>query len=255
MLQKIKDILAIQELDMKMMRLMRVKKQRQKKLEHIDSLRQELKTQLEEKETEISQLDKTILLNESKIQEIKDKIKRLEDKQASVKKVEEFNALTQELTEAEREKITTSQVTSDLIDKKNLEEEVLEKIKTSLITTEENSVNIEKDIHSNISQINQEGKQLLEARTALAKEADPDVLKIYEKLLRNKKDRVIVPIENRTCNGCHIALTAQHENMVRKGERLVFCEHCSRILYWQEPEALEATGVQIKRRRRRTATS
>ncbi len=36
-------------------------------------------------------------------------------------------------------------------------------------------------------------------------------------------------------------LTAQDENLVRKGERLVFCEHCSRIHYWQESEALEGT--------------
>ena len=66
---------------------------------------------------------------------------------------------------------------------------------------------------------------------------------IYERLLRNKKDRVIVPIENRTCSGCHIVLTAQHENIVRKGENLVFCEHCSRIHYWQESEALEGTAA------------
>ena len=78
-------------------------------------------------------------------------------------------------------------------------------------------------------------------------------MKVYERLLRNKKDRVVVPIENRTCSGCHIVLTAQHENLVRKGERLVFCEHCSRILYWQDGAAVELgeeeTGT--KRRRRR----
>jgi hypothetical protein len=47
-------------------------------------------------------------------------------------------------------------------------------------------------------------------------------------------------------------LTAQDENLVRKGERLVFCEHCSRIHYWQESEALEGTAVATKQRRRRT---
>ena len=41
-------------------------------------------------------------------------------------------------------------------------------------------------------------------------------------------------------------LTAQDENLVRKGERFVFCEHCSRIHYWQESEALEGTAVATK---------
>ena len=76
----------------------------------------------------------------------------------------------------------------------------------------------------------------------LVAQADPEVFRIYERLLRNKKDRVVVPIENRCCSGCHIMLTAQHENLVRKGESLVFCEHCSRIHYWQESQALEGTS-------------
>ena len=254
MLQKLKAILAIQEIDMKMIRLMRVKKEREKELAHIDSLRQELKEQLGEKEKEIDQLEKNILLNESKIQEIKEKIKKLEDKQSSVKKVEEFNALTQEMTAAEREKVSTTQATSDLIDKKNMEEEILGKIKQSLATTEESSITLERDIKANITKINEEGRALLKERELLLKNAAPEILHIYEKLLRNKKDRVVVPMENRTCSGCHIALTAQHENLVRKGERLVFCEHCSRILYWQETEALEATGAKTRRRRRKISS-
>jgi hypothetical protein len=46
-------------------------------------------------------------------------------------------------------------------------------------------------------------------------------------------------------------LTAQDENMVRKGERLVFCEHCSRILYWSESEVMEAGAAGQRQRRRR----
>ena len=250
MLQKLKAILAIQEIDMKMIRLMRVKKEREKELSNIDSLRQDLKMQLVDKEKEIDQLEKNIFFNESKIKEIKEKIKKLEDKQSSIKKVEEFNALTQEMTAAEREKVTTTQATSDLIDKKNMEEEILGKIKQSLETTQESTVTLEKNIKANIIKINEEGKSLLKERQLLLKNADPEILRIYEKLLRNKKDRVVVPMENRTCSGCHIALTAQHENMVRKGERLVFCEHCSRILYWQESKDIEVSGGKIRRRRK-----
>ena len=74
-------------------------------------------------------------------------------------------------------------------------------------------------------------------------------------MIIRKKDRVVVPIENRTCSGCHIVLTAQHENLVRKGGNLVFCEHCSRIHYWQGSEAFEGSAVATKRRRRRVAST
>lgn len=254
MLQALKIVLDIQELDMKMIRLMRLKKERLGELDHIDSLRQELQKQQVEKQTEIAELSRTIGTQEIKISEIKERIKKLEAKQNTVKKVDEFNALTHEMTSSERERIATEQITSDLIDKRNIEEEILGKIKESLQQSDTSSRNLENEIKESIRLINQEGSELKMARDQLAKTADPEIMRIYQRLLNNKKDRVVVPIENRTCSGCHIALTAQHENVVRKGERLTFCEHCSRIHYWQESEQIEGTAVATKRRRRRAAT-
>lgn len=253
----LKTILEIQELDMKMLRLMRVKKERLKEIEQIDALRKELHQQLTEKENEIADFSKQAQLLEQKIQEIVAKMKKLESQQGSVKKVEEFNALTQEMTALEREKINTEQKVSDLVDKRVAGEELLNKIKESLQTSEVSSASLENEIKDSIKLINDEGLTLKAERDRLAKNANLEVLQIYERLLRNKKDRVIVPIENRTCSGCHIALTAQHENVVRKGENLVFCEHCSRIHYWQPEEVIAegAAEATTKRRRRRVATS
>ncbi len=251
----LKLILDIQEFDMKMIRLMRLKKERLSELQHIDNLRQELLKQRSEKETEISELNRAIAAQEIKIAEIKEKIKKLEARQSSVKKVDEFNALTQETTQTERERIATEQITSDMIDKRTLEEEILTKIKESLQQSEASSVALESEIKESIRMINKEGSELKLTRDKLAKTADTEVLHIYQRLLNNKKDRVVVSIENRTCNGCHIALTAQHENIVRKGERLIFCEHCSRIHFWQESEEIEGTVVAPKRRRRRAVAA
>lgn len=251
MLKKLKPVLDIQELDIKMIRLMRIKKERLKELEQIEALRKELHTQLSEKEKEIEELNKTIHQHERKIEETAEKLKTLESRQGHVKKVEEFNALTQEMTATEREKIPIEQKVSDLVDRRVAEEEVLEKIKESLKTSESSSVALEKEIQSSIRLINEEGSQLKNERDQLIGQVDADLLHIYERLLRNKKDRVVVPIENRTCSGCHIVLTAQHENLVRKGENIVFCEHCSRIHYWLEPEVAEEGAATPKRRRRR----
>ena len=256
MLSTLKEVLKIQELDMKMLRLMRLKRERLKELHQIDSLRQELGAQQTEKQAEIAELSRMISAQEIRIGEIKEKIKKLESKQATVKKVDEFNALTQEMTSSERERIATEQATSDLIDRRNMEEEILEKIKDSLKQSEESSQKLEEEIKQSIRLINQEGQEIQAVREQLAKTADPDVMRVYTRLLNNKKDRVVVPLENRTCSGCHIALTAQHENIVRRGERLVFCEHCSRIHYWLEAEVTaEAEGAAPKRRRRKMANA
>ncbi len=252
--KSLKPILAIQELDVKMVRLIRLKRQRQGELKQIETLRTELVAQLDEKEEEIKSLEEECGQYEVRVEEHKERIKRLENQQTSIKKIDEFNALTKEITLLERERAVFEQTLFNLVDRKNGEEEVYQKTKEALAESDKSSTELEKEIKETIQKINQEGSELKKEREELAKHADPEVLAIYERLFSNKKDRVIVPLENRNCTGCHIALTAQHENLVRKGEKLVFCEHCSRIHFWSETPGVEEgdDASAAKRRRRRT---
>lgn len=253
MFKPLKLILDIQELDIKMIRLMSLKRQRQKELQQLHMITAELKTQKSLKQEEIEKMDESIQEQEGKIDALVVRIKGLEEKQSSIKKIDEFNAMTQEMTAAEREKKGLEQEVMNLVDQKGAEEELLIKIEANLKTSEESGVELEKEIGASIAEINAEGAQLKEQRDLMAKGADKETMAIYERLLKNKRDRVIVPIENRYCSGCHIALTAQHENIVRKGENLVFCEHCSRIHFWQGQSEEPAEGQAAPRRRRRRA--
>ncbi|SPN73644.1 Putative zinc ribbon domain [Chlamydia serpentis] len=246
-------ILAIQELDIKMIRLMRVKKEHQKELAKVQSLKSDIRRKVQEKELEMENLKNQIRDGENRIQEISEQINKLENQQAAVKKMDEFNALTQEMTTANKERRSLEHQLSDLMDKQAGGEDLIVSLKESLASTENSSSVIEKEIFESIKKINEEGKSLLEQRSALKHTTNPELLSIYERLLNNKKDRVVVPIENRVCSGCHIVLTPQHENLVRKKDRLIFCEHCSRILYWQESQANVQESSTAKRRRRRAA--
>jgi uncharacterized protein len=252
MLKALKLILDIQELDMQMIQLMRLKHERQRDLANINAVKDDLRLQGVTKEAEIGDLKKLTRLMEGELNDVKAKIKKLEGQQSSIKKVEEFNALSHEMSQADRERVAKEQRLSEHVDRLVAEEDALKAINESLKTTISSSKVLEAEILDGVERINVEGRVLKEKRDALVAKADPDVFRIYERLLRNKKDRVVVPIENRCCSGCHIMLTAQDENLVRKGERLVFCEHCSRIHYWQESEALEGTAVATKTRRRKT---
>ncbi len=252
----LKAMLDVQELDIQMIRLMRLKRERLSELTRIRALRDDLHHQVVLKESEIIELKKQVRLVEAEVTELASKVQKLEAQQTTVRKVEEFNALTHEISALEREKAAKEQRLSDNYDKLGTEEEFLKNLKASFEVTKASSNQMEQEIKGSIEAINAEGKEIMGRRSILAEKADKDILPVYEKLLQNKKDRVIVPIENRCCSGCHIMVTAQHENVVRKGERLVFCEHCSRIHYWHEYLVGEEQAVSgaPARRRRRAAT-
>lgn len=254
MQDSLKDILSIQELDIKMIRLMQMKKARSDELLEIANIHKELLSQLATKEDELSEMNSSCEMLEKEITECATNIKKLESHQSSIKKIDEFNALTREIAAQEKEKASLENELSLLTDQKGIEEEVLEKTKETLDVSEKNNTTLKKDIFDTIEKINLEGKELKVQRDILAESADKSILETYEKLLRNKKDRVLVPIENRICQGCHIALTAQHEVLVRKKENLVFCDHCSRIHYWSGEDSDSGIEVKAVKRRRRKST-
>lgn len=245
-------ILEIQELDIKMIRLARLKKQRQSELEEINKLNFELKHQKSTKHASIEKITSEINQLEETIETHKEKIKKLEGQQGQVKKIEEFNALTLELTSTSKEKSAVEQQVSDLVDLKVAEEEIYEKLRESLETSTQSGEELKKDITLNIEQINTEGSTFKEKKSELLPQVDPTLYATYQRLIANKKDRVIVPLVDRVCTGCNVTLTAQHENVVRRNESLVFCEHCSRIHFWKSPK-IETSAKPARRRKKKIA--
>lgn len=254
MLDALVPILKVQKFDMEMIQLIRLKRTRQEELKNIYHIEADLRKQLQIQDSAITETKMLIRMMEGDLAEVQAKLKKLEAQQNAVKKLEEFNALTHETSTADRDRAQKEVKLADLSEKLAAQEEAMKNLKATLETTQESSKALEAEIVESIKQINEEGEVLKKERDSLVKTADPEVFQIYERLLRNKRDQVIVPIENRACSGCHIQLTAQDENLVRKGERLVFCEHCSRIHYWQDSDKLEGTSEAPVRQRRRRST-
>jgi predicted nucleic acid-binding Zn-ribbon protein len=116
---------------------------------------------------------------------------------------------------------------------------------------------LDEQIGQNNSLIEQQEKDLAERRASIEAEVaekqaqvaaleqeersiipglDPEVLFKFERIIRNKGGRGIVAIKSGVCMGCHMILPAQFANRVRKGEDIVFCPYCSRILFYEESE-------------------
>jgi hypothetical protein len=115
MQEALKLILDIQELDMQMIRLMRLKRERQKEVNNIASIKKDLQRKVLLKENEILELKKTIRLDEGEVQLVIENIKKLESQQGSIRKVEEFNALTHEISTAERDRVAKEARLSDFM--------------------------------------------------------------------------------------------------------------------------------------------
>jgi uncharacterized protein len=129
-------------------------------------------------------------------------IRSLEDK--VLERMEEAETLGRELKAAEAELKT--QQGAIAVEKKSLDAEAA----TLQKTTDERSA----------------------ARTAAAKELSPAALKLFEYVSRQRKGQAVAEARDGGCTVCHVRMRPQMFNEVRRGENLVQCESCSRILYF-----------------------
>ena len=86
-------------------------------------------------------------------------------------------------------------------------------------------------------------KALKEEEAEVVPGMEEDILFKFERIIRNKSGLGIVPVSNGICNGCHMILPKQFVNDVRRGEDILFCPYCSRILFFQDAETEDAVHL------------
>lgn len=68
-----------------------------------------------------------------------------------------------------------------------------------------------------------------------ASQAIPNpVFQRYEFIRRRLEHPVIVPVEDGICSGCHIAVPPQSFIELQRGQQILSCPNCQRLIYWCE---------------------
>lgn len=62
---------------------------------------------------------------------------------------------------------------------------------------------------------------------------ETSLLQLYLRLLKSRDGLAVAQATGRSCEGCHVTLTPQLYNEVRRNEAIRTCEGCGRILYWK----------------------
>lgn len=82
-------------------------------------------------------------------------------------------------------------------------------------------------------------RALAEERSNLTSPVPEPFLRAYERLRSQKSlaGRAVATLEGRACGGCHIALPEMARTSLSKGDEVVQCEPCGRILIRETPSA------------------
>jgi predicted nucleic acid-binding Zn-ribbon protein len=95
-------------------------------------------------------------------------------------------------------------------------------------------------LQESISRLEDEEAQVSARRGEIASHVPRDILRKYERVLAKEKRRPVVEVRNHICQGCYMKVTLQEINLIWRGDDLVLCRNCSRILCLPEEEMNES---------------
>jgi predicted nucleic acid-binding Zn-ribbon protein len=79
------------------------------------------------------------------------------------------------------------------------------------------------------------------ARVGAAKALSPAALQLFEHVSKQRKGLAVAEARDGGCTVCHVRMRPQMFNEVRRGENLIQCESCLRILYFLPQDATQAS--------------
>ena len=92
---------------------------------------------------------------------------------------------------------------------------------------------LEEEDRKRIAELEKELSRCLEQRGSTASKVDAGLLSMYERIRKAKDGLAFVLVKGSTCQGCFMELPPQVVNELMKGDKIVTCERCSRLLYWE----------------------
>lgn len=176
---------------------------------------------------------------ELEVQSEEQKLARLKDQSMQAKTNEQLWAFQHEIQYVENRIRQLEDRILDMMAESERLEQALKAAEVAL-AAERKQVEAEKQ---QAQQRSEEARKLLEVLTRerhqTASALPPALYKNYERIRKLRKGIAVAEVVDGRCTACHVVLRLQFYQDLRRGEQVMFCESCGRILYYNPPESLE----------------
>jgi predicted nucleic acid-binding Zn-ribbon protein len=193
---------------------------------------------LEDKKAELNERKKKyvdlVSLKKEKESLLADKEKAIEKHSIELNTVKSNDTYKALLLEIEKAKADKSILEDELLALMEKVDEESAKIKAAENEFQKFEENIKKeitDIKNNADKLKEDAIALANKREEHKLKVSKSVLSHYERLKEGRDGRGMAIVDGESCGSCSMVLRTQLINQALKGQELVFCDNCSRILF------------------------
>lgn len=234
MREEVKILIKLQALDQWLSQAEILKKELPKKIAQEKRALEDAKRGSKEKEAAFKEMELERREKERELLALSEKIGEKKGRLFQVKSNEEYSALLKEIDHMKEQVGRLEDEVILLLDKIEEAQKETEDARVLAKSREMALQEAERMGEEEIRALENQVTQKEEERRELVGRVNYKVYQTYEKVKKNR-GYAIVRAKDYTCLGCHMEIPPQTFVEVKKGEELIQCPFCSRILYyWEE---------------------
>ena len=192
------------------------------------------RTALEKARKDLKESKAQSKLKETQIASIRTKVDDLRVKLNTTRKQDEYNAIVNQI---QTDNKTIARLVDEVLqamEAQDKEAKELAALEAEVKALEAELAGLKADLETRTAAQRAQLAEL-EAAIAAAEEIIPiDQRDQYRRVLKQRGADAMAPVEDGSCHGCYVAVTAQMMNELMNASSLVFCKTCGRILYLAE---------------------
>ena len=237
MYEWVERLLALQDKDLRILRLEQQIRSVPTEKEHAHTLMKEAEEAFAGAKVQVQDDEKAIKVVEVDVESVQTKMRDFQAKSALIKSNEEYRAALAQIDGCKRQISGLEDQELVLLEKLDESRALLAKRTKELNATRERIAELCSDLDTRAENCGAQLAAEQASRVAARKELPSDVVKRYERQWATRQraadKRVFVPVREGCCDRCHMKVTAQTRMNVRKGQAQG-CEMCGAMLYFED---------------------
>jgi len=170
---------------------------------------------------------------ERELEEVTDQLKKRQSRLFEIKTNQEYSAVLKEIEGLKHKVSVLEEAILVLLDQIEVELKARAEEEQRVRSSEAEALRDTQRKEAELRQLRGRLSELQGARKGRSKNVELSLLQQYLRLLKSRAGLAVAPVRDGSCEGCHVALTPQLYNEVRRNEEILTCERCGRILYWR----------------------
>lgn len=234
MVEAIQNLVQLQQLDFKLDQIERDKGDLPARVDELKQSVDKTKDDLEQVKSKIAALEIEKRRIEGEINVLEEKKKHNEERLYSVTTNKEYDAVTLEIEAVIKDIDENETKLLEAIEDIENSESLRDDLEKELAEVQKTYALQSADLHKKIALNADKESELNAERVNLTQAIPIQHLRLYERIRPSKDGLALVGIVRGACGGCYTQIPPQRVMEIRDQDKLIECESCGRIFYWQE---------------------